>query len=207
MQAEETRTMPVLGAVPPHQAPLPAGTDTRLPPHPLDGQWYLHVDGQTYGPYSGHQIKDYARDGRVLGSSNVMAIGSELWVAAAEEPRLAAIFRDMAKPAPPRVTAEAGATVVQVTNQISPATFVGDIELTGGKSPGIALVLSVLFCGAGQMYNGQVAKGILMLLGSILLWLVMLGWIVWVWSMIDAYQTAKVINARLFRLRAAGVAA
>ncbi|OAS25634.1 hypothetical protein A5481_09160 [Methylobacterium platani] len=81
------------------------------------------------------------------------------------------------------------------------------MELSGGKSPGIALVLSLVICGIGQMYNGQVAKGILMLLGSILLWLVMLGWIVWIWSMIDAYQTAKAINARMFRLRAAGLAA
>ncbi|KMO12172.1 GYF domain-containing protein [Methylobacterium platani] len=207
MQADERPTMPGLGAVPQQQASLPATADTRPPPHPLDGQWYLHAEGQTYGPYSGHQIKDYARDGRVMASSTVMAVGSERWVAAADEPRLAAIFREAARPAPPRVTAEAGATVVQVTNQITPAAFAGDIELSGGKSPGIALVLSLVICGIGQMYNGQVAKGILMLLGSILLWLVMLGWIVWIWSMIDAYQTAKAINARMFRLRAAGLAA
>ncbi|MBE7204363.1 MAG: DUF4339 domain-containing protein [Parafilimonas terrae] len=207
MQADGHQTIPVLGAVPQHQTSLPAGPDTRPPPHPLDGQWYLHADGQTYGPYSGHQLKDYAQDGRVLASSTVMAVGSERWVAAAEEPRLAAIFRDLAKPAPPRVTAEAGGTVVQVTNQITPAAFAGDIELSGGKSPGIALVLSLVICGVGQMYNGQVAKGILMLLGSIMLWLVMLGWIIWIWSMIDAYQNAKAINARLFRLRAAGLPA
>jgi len=35
-----------------------------------------------------------------------------------------------------------------------------------------------------------------MLIGCILLWLVLLGWIIWIWSMVDAYSTAKQMNLR-----------
>lgn len=60
-------------------------------------------------------------------------------------------------------------------------------------------MLSFLICGAGQMYCGRVGKGILMLIGCIGLWFIFLGWIVWIWSMIDAYATAKDMNLRYIR--------
>jgi len=37
----------------------------------------------------------------------------------------------------------------------------------GSHPPGVAVLLSFLLVGAGQMYNGQVAKGILLLLTAI----------------------------------------
>lgn len=59
-------------------APLP-------PPHPLDNEWYAYVDGQTYGPYSGHQLADFVKEGRIDGATQVMPIGSETWTRAAED--------------------------------------------------------------------------------------------------------------------------
>lgn len=59
------------------------------------------------------------------------------------------------------------------------------------KSPALALVLSIVICGAGQMYNGQVLKGVVMLFSCVVLWFMLLGWIMNLWSMIDAYSTAK----------------
>ena len=68
-----------------------------------------------------------------------------------------------------------------------------DFELPAER---IALLLSLLICGVGQMYNGQVGKGIAFLIGCILAWFILLGWVIWIWSMVDAYQTAKRMNLR-----------
>jgi TM2 domain-containing membrane protein YozV len=59
------------------------------------------------------------------------------------------------------------------------------------RSPGLALALSFFICGVGQMYNGQVLKGLIMLISCVVLWFLLLGWIMNIWSMIDAYATAK----------------
>jgi len=58
------------------------------------------------------------------------------------------------------------------------------------KSPGVALLLSIIFPGGGQFYNGHVGKGILVLLTF---WI--FG-VTYIWSWFDAYHSAKVINIR-----------
>ncbi|HEY9247007.1 MAG TPA: zinc-ribbon domain-containing protein [Candidatus Methanoperedens sp.] len=82
------------------------------------------------------------------------------------------------------------------------------------KNPGIAALLSFLISGAGQIYNGQLAKGIAafitmtigfiiaistpsvmdpaMLLLILFMWIVIL--IVWIYWVYDAYNTAQKIN-------------
>lgn len=69
------------------------------------------------------------------------------------------------------------------------------------KSSGIAAVLSFFWPGLGQIYNGQIGKGILLILLQIVnlvLMFVLIGFItgllVWVYSMYDAYNTAERIN-------------
>jgi len=69
------------------------------------------------------------------------------------------------------------------------------------KSPGIATVLSFVFSGLGQIYNGQYGKGFLFILGQLIsffLMSVLIGFItspiVWIWGMVDAYRTADRIN-------------
>jgi TM2 domain-containing membrane protein YozV len=184
-------------------APPALPNRSNAPPHPLDGEWFIHIDGQTYGPYSGHQLSDYLKEGRIDGATQVLAVGSENWQHASEDRRLASLFRPARQqtqlPAP--VTAAAGATVVQVTNQIAPhpVMFMDDGSPFGPKSPGVALLLSFLWCGAGQIYCGRVGKGILMFVGAVALWFILLGWIIQIWSIIDAYQTAKQMNLRYLR--------
>ncbi len=71
------------------------------------------------------------------------------------------------------------------------------------KDARLALILSLIFPGLGQIYNGQTDKGVLFLLAGaascamILLFLIGLaaGSAVWVWSMVDAYKTAEKLNA------------
>jgi len=58
------------------------------------------------------------------------------------------------------------------------------------RSPGLAAFLSFIIAGAGQMYNGQVGKGILILFTA---WLI----IPWVYGILNAYSTANKINEGL----------
>lgn len=69
------------------------------------------------------------------------------------------------------------------------------------KNEGLAAVLSFLFTGLGQIYNGSIGKGILMILVQVingLLMFVLIGFItyplVWIWEIYDAYKTAERIN-------------
>jgi TM2 domain-containing membrane protein YozV/ribosomal protein L32 len=56
------------------------------------------------------------------------------------------------------------------------------------KNPGVALLLSFVFPGGGQFYNGHAGKGILVLLTF---WV--FG-VTYVWSLFDAYNCANRIN-------------
>ncbi len=66
------------------------------------------------------------------------------------------------------------------------------------KSPGIAAVLSFLVIGLGQIYNGQILKGLIMLTVAILCGITIVGLVVsfciWLYGIFDAYGTAKRMN-------------
>lgn len=69
------------------------------------------------------------------------------------------------------------------------------------KDEGIAAVLSFFFTGLGQIYNGQIGKGIgFLLLGFVLALtiFILIGIILypvfWIYNIYDAYTTAKKIN-------------
>jgi len=71
------------------------------------------------------------------------------------------------------------------------------------KNPGIALLVSFFIPGLGSMMNGQVGKGVGILVGYIVSWfltIILIGFVglvaFWVWGMVDAYQGAKSWNAR-----------
>lgn len=180
---------------------LPAAIPEK-PPHPLDGQWFLHLDGQSWGPYDGHALKGYLAEGRIGPDTSVARVGSQEWTLLSND----RVLRDLLQQPPgipgmPAVTAGSvstgnGGTIVQIHQHAPPpiaayAAASGDI---GPKSPGLALFLSFLFAGLGQFYNGEIGKGLVMLILTILLWLIFLGWIIWIWSMIDAYSSAKRLN-------------
>ena len=69
------------------------------------------------------------------------------------------------------------------------------------KNAGLAAILSFFYAGLGQIYNGQIGKGILFIvIQSINVFLIFAGIglitypIVWIWGMIDAHKTAEKIN-------------
>jgi len=72
------------------------------------------------------------------------------------------------------------------------------------KSPGTAMVLSVLFTGAGQAYCGRVGRGVAFFCAAVfsgILILAVIGLIllpiVYIWAMVDAYQLANRHNQML----------
>ena len=71
----------------------------------------------------------------------------------------------------------------------------------GEKNPGLAAVISFFFPGLGQIYNGEIGKGILFIVVGgvfILLMIVLIGFILyplfWIYNVYDAYKTAERIN-------------
>ena len=74
------------------------------------------------------------------------------------------------------------------------------------KSEALALILSLIIPGVGEMYAGKVGKGVIILLLAILsaaLIMLLIGFImypiVWIYSMIDSYNLAKQYNAMLLQ--------
>lgn len=64
------------------------------------------------------------------------------------------------------------------------------------KNPILALILSLIICGVGQMYNGQVLKGIVLLAACLIMYFIFWGisFIIVIYAMYDAYTTAVKIN-------------
>jgi TM2 domain-containing membrane protein YozV len=70
------------------------------------------------------------------------------------------------------------------------------------KDAGVATLLSFFLPGAGQLYNGQVGKGLAFLLVTLFVNLPLMfigvgfltGLITWIWGMIDAHSSAERIN-------------
>lgn len=113
-----------------------ADSDDAAPtPDPLDGRWVLDVGGRIYGPYTGHALKEYAREGRVAPHSVVARTGrpagEEDWMRAADDPVLGALFEGMdTAPAPTPVRRAApghqrtyGPAKGQVDRREQPASF------------------------------------------------------------------------------------
>lgn len=91
----------------------------------LNGTWRINVSGQVYGPYSGHQIKAFAEEGRVAPHSIVQADERGPWITAIDDPVLAQLF---AKPAPQTVLPKADTGA-----DIASANFVVIAEMRTGS--------------------------------------------------------------------------
>jgi GYF domain 2 len=58
----------------------------------LDGTWRVNVSGQVYGPYTGHQIRAFAAEGRIAPHSVVRTGEQGPWITAIDDPVLAQLF-------------------------------------------------------------------------------------------------------------------
>jgi archaellin len=68
--------------------------------------------------------------------------------------------------------------------------------IKGEKSPGIAALLSI-FPGLGHVYNGDLKRGTIFLIGTFVgfLFFIIPGVIIWIYQIYDAYSTSKKMNA------------
>lgn len=95
---------------------------------------------------------------------------------------------------------------VVIQNQIAPVPYAPPaypmVPYARRKDAGVATLLSFFLPGAGQLYNGQVGKGLGFILVSLFvnfpLMFVGVGFltalVTWIWSMVDAHSSAEKIN-------------
>ncbi len=83
-----------------------------------------------------------------------------------------------------------------------PAHPAGTPYAVAPKNPGLSLLAAFFIPGLGSMINGEVGKGVGILIGYIISWflvIILIGVVgcvgFWVWGMIDGYQGARKWNA------------
>lgn len=77
------------------------------------------------------------------------------------------------------------------------------------KNPGFSALLSLVFVGLGQAYNGQFLRGVLILAGTLLggIYFAPAGAAVWLYGACDAYATARRMNGGTMPHRRSSIAA
>ncbi len=164
------------------------------PPHPLDRRWYIYFNGKSSGPTSGHQIRSLRAAGQISGEDYVFPEGGNEWILLKDDAVLSRLLNDKSPPPPAPAPRESGMAREEMAKRAQDAAHFSADGSVGPYSPGVAALLSFLICGAGQMYNGQLGKGFVFLIACVLLWFILLGWVVWIIAIVDAFNTAKRLN-------------
>ncbi|MBQ0693488.1 hypothetical protein [Providencia stuartii] len=69
-------------------------------------------------------------------------------------------------------------------------------KTTSSHNPALAGVFSFIITGAGQLYNGEIAKGLGLFIAAVICIFIFfpLAFIPWIFSIFDAFNTAKLLN-------------
>ena len=92
------------------------------------------------------------------------------------------------------------ACIIEVDGKNQCKTCVGKVvSVSKIKSPGAAAFLSFVIAGVGQLYNGQVARGLVIIfiaVASLPFFPYSLFWLmpIWLFAILDAYAYAKRFN-------------
>lgn len=120
----------------------------------LNDTWRINVSGRVYGPYSGHQIKSFAGEGRVAPHSIVQAGDAGPWITAIDDPVLAQLFVQEQPRLSPQ-SEKSPTTTPAVTREKTPrprtetSNFVIIAELRGLGSNGLHAAMAKL----GEFYR------------------------------------------------------
>jgi TM2 domain-containing membrane protein YozV len=71
---------------------------------------------------------------------------------------------------------------------------------TTEKNPGLAAVLSLVIPGLGQIYNGQIGIGLFMMALTFGLYFVVIGFLVHIALIFDAYNYAQKLNTEMYAI-------
>ncbi|MDK2890176.1 MAG: hypothetical protein PWR21_808 [Methanoculleus sp.] len=106
----------------------------------------------------------------------------------------------------PNFCPECGNELISKNAEICPRCGVR-LKTNPEKSPVIAALCSIIFTGLGQVYNGYIGRGCVILIGTFIgsLLFVIPGLIVAIYGIYDAYKTAKRMNAGEIPYRATNV--
>lgn len=120
----------------------------------LNDTWRINVGGRVYGPYSGHQIKSFAGEGRVAPHSIVQAGDAGPWITAIDDPVLAQLFVQEQPCLPPQneknLTATPGVVREKTPRpRARKSNFVIVTELRGLGSNGLHTAMAKL----GELYR------------------------------------------------------
>lgn len=63
------------------------------PAHPFDDYWYVNVSDKTYGPYSGHELRQMISQKRIEAVDFVYPVKGSRWVQVKDDPILAILFQ------------------------------------------------------------------------------------------------------------------
>ena len=140
--------------------------------------FYLNKNGQKLGPYTSEQVQIFIRQGVVSLDDQVWSDGWSTW----KPIRSVSGFGE---------SNPSNISVPQV--QTAPIQQQNTSTYVEGKEPVVACVLSLVIVGTGQFYNGEWAKGWVLLITCILAAWFSCGtfWLIWALvSAIDAYRVA-----------------
>lgn len=114
--------------------------------------------------------------------------------------------KEVTKPGPDEMYCPECGAIIKRKAEICPncGVRVKPVQVQERKSPGLAAVASAIIPGLGQIYNGDIMKGIVLMIlygVSVALIFVFIGFflapIVWIYAIYNAYKTAEKINAGL----------
>ena len=89
----------------------------------LNGVWRINVSGQVYGPYTGHQLKAFALEGRIAPHSIVQAGEQGPWITAIDDPVLGQLFIQKQLPSAPAISTPAPARETAAATEHTTANF------------------------------------------------------------------------------------